>query len=97
NHAVLERLILVQLKLSLAHNAMATVTGVVEEFRACRIKRLFGFELRVKDWIAAGQTHHRGPPLSVLREIDWFSVRRGKEVAHVFVRGRMATHALARS
>src|SRR2546428_56180 len=34
NHAVFERLVLIQLQLSLAHHTVAPVTSVVEEFRA---------------------------------------------------------------
>src|SRR5439155_4382985 len=75
---------------------MATVTSVVKEILLRWVQRLFGFQLRVKDWVAPGQTHHRGPPLGVLRKIDRFLIRLGKPVSHVFVRGRMTTHALAR-
>ena len=87
NHAVFERLIPVQLHLALAHDTVTAITGVVEEFSARRIKRFFGFELGMKDRIAARQAHHRCAPLSVRREIDRLLIRFAKRIQHVVVRG----------
>ena len=87
NHTVFERLIPIKLNLSLAHHAMTAITGVVEEFSARRIKRFFGFELGMKDRIAARQAHHRCAPLSVRREIDRLLIRFAKRIQHVVVRG----------
>ena len=97
NHAVFEGLIPVQLHLSLAHYPMTPIAGIVEEFRARRIERLFGFELRVKDRIAAGQAHHRCAPLSVRRKVDRLLIRFAKRIEHVIVGGGVTAHALAGS
>jgi hypothetical protein len=70
DHAVLKRFVPVQLELSLAHHAMTAIAGVIEKAGLRRAHRLFRFQLRMKNWIASGESHHRRAPFCVRRKIQ---------------------------
>src|SRR5438045_675032 len=74
NNVVRERLFAIAIELSLAHYSVTPVAGVIEEFPPLGIESLFRFKLRMKDWIASAQTHHRGSPFSVRRHVDRLSL-----------------------
>src|SRR6266853_5033040 len=71
DHAVFEWLLLIRLDLPLAHHAVTAIAGVIEEPRLRGSHSFFGFELRVKDWIPSGQSHHRRAPFRIRGEVDW--------------------------